>query len=131
MSFGSLFLEFPEFSNSIYTFNLEVVHGNVYNQAMDQKIGWTVVDIFRHFFSVRQNVVIYICETTDNKHIARKRKFDLWFWKYSDGTILKEDGMAVIADTEIYNSMLVHKDNKFLDKIITAFRTLNERSGDK
>ncbi len=131
ISFGSVFSEFPEFSDSIYNFNLEVFHGDMYDQAMDQKIGETVVDIFRHFFAIRQNVIIYICDTSDNKHIVRKRKFDLWFWKYSDGSILKDDGLAVIEDTEIFNSLLVHKQNIFLDKIVSAFRTLNERAADK
>ena len=29
------FLEYPEFSGDIYTFNLEVLKGDVYSQAMD------------------------------------------------------------------------------------------------
>ncbi len=45
--------------------------------------------------------------------------------------MLKVDGVAVIADFEIYNSLLIHKENKFADKIITAFNTLNERVDDK
>ena len=82
-------------------------------------------------FNARQNVAIYICDSADDRHLARKRKFDLWFWKYNDGSIVKEDGIAVIANFEIYNSLLVHKENKLADKIIDVFRTLNERADDK
>ena len=63
--------------------------------------------------------------------MARKRKFDLWFWKYNDGSILKEDGLAVIAGMEIYNSLLLHKQHQHAEGIINAFRTLNERADDK
>ncbi len=95
------------------------------------RIGATVVTVLQRFFAAKQNVVIYICDTTSERHLSRKRKFDLWFWKYNDGSILKEDGLAVISDTELYNSLLVHRENRLSDRIISAFRTLNERTSEK
>ena len=63
--------------------------------------------------------------------MARKRKFDYWFWKYSDDSIIKEDGVAVVDDMEILNSLLVHKNNPHSTEIIFAFKDLNARAGDK
>ncbi len=131
VDYSFLFPEFPEFSKDVYTFNLEVVSGNIYDQAMDAKIAETVIAIFLEFFTARQNVVIYICDTSDERQFVRKRKFDTWFWKYNDGSFVKEDGLAVISDIAIYNSLLVHKQHAFLDKVIAAFRSLNERTNDK
>jgi len=63
--------------------------------------------------------------------MARKRKFDLWFWIYNDGSLIKEDGMAIVEGTVIYNAMLLHKHNKQLTDIILAFKDLNEKAGNK
>jgi len=131
VDYSFLFPEYPEFSKDVYTFNLEVVKGNIYEQAMDAKIAKTVIAIFLTFFNSKQNIVIYICDTTDDRQFARKRKFDTWFWRYNDGSFLKEDGLAVISDVPIYNSLLVHKQNKYIDSIIKAFQILNERANEK
>jgi hypothetical protein len=78
-----------------------------------------------------ENVAIYVCDTADERHLARKRKFDYWFWKYNDGSIIKEDGVAVVEEVEILNSLLVHRNNPRLMQIILAFKDLNARAGDK
>lgn len=130
LSYGYMFDD-PEFSDSVFTFNLDLKDGDADDAATDERVGLTIVEIFRAFFETKQNVVIYICESADNRHLARKRKFDFWFWKFNDGSIVKEDGIAVIEDVEIYNSLLIHKDNYYLNTIIDAFRQLNSRAGEK
>jgi len=131
IAYGDLFPDYPEFAEDAYSFNLEVVIDDAEIQILDERVGLTVVAIFRYFFNSMQNVAIYICDSSDDRQLARKRKFDFWFWKYNDGSIVKEDGTAVIASFQIYNSLLVHKQNIFADKIITAFKALNEKADDK
>jgi hypothetical protein len=63
--------------------------------------------------------------------LARKRKFDLWFWKYSDGSIIKEDELAVVEGVKIYNTLLLHRDNEYFNNILQAFKALNARDYDK
>lgn len=126
--YGFLFTAYPEFSTDIYSFNLEVTKGSAEHTVPDETIGRTVVAIFREFFDFKKNAVVYICIGGDQRHLARKRKFDIWYWKYNDGTILREDGVAVIADSQIYNSLLLHADNDHVAGIISTFRTLNERA---
>jgi hypothetical protein len=74
---------------------------------------------------------VYVCDSADERHLARKRKFDLWFWKYIDGSIIKEDGVAVVEGIEILNSLLVHRNNPHCTELIFAFKDLNARAGDK
>jgi hypothetical protein len=74
---------------------------------------------------------VYVCDSMDSRQYARKRKFDLWFYSYNDGTLIKEDGLAMIEGTEIYNAMILHKKNNQLTEIILAFKELNEKAGDK
>jgi hypothetical protein len=55
----------------------------------------------------------------------------MWFWSHNNGTLLKEDGLAVIEGTEIYNSIILHKENSQLLHIILALKELNERAAEK
>ena len=67
----------------------------------------------------------------DERQYARKRKFDYWFWKYNDGSILKEDRIAIIEDVEILNSLLILKSNPHCGEVVFAFKELNERANEK
>lgn len=131
LDYSYMFSDYPLIADKIYSFNIDVVEGNWDDASTDEKIGVTIVEIFRLFFERIKNVAVYVCDSTDDRHLARKRKFDWWFWKYSDGTILKEDGIAVIEDVEILNSLLVHKSNPKLTDIILAYKSINERANDK
>ena len=131
LAYDYLFVDYPDFAKDVYAFNLDLLVGDVEDRTMDEKVGQTIVEIFRNFFAYKQNVAVYVCDSSDDRHLARKRKFDFWFWKYNDGSIIKEDSIAVIADFEIYNSLLIHKQNIHADGIINAFRTLNARADDK
>jgi hypothetical protein len=96
LDYSYMFSDYPLIADNIYSFNIDVVEGNWDYASIDEKIGVTIVEIFRLFFERVKNVAVYVCDSTDDRHLARKRKFDWWFWKYSDGSILKEDGIAVI-----------------------------------
>jgi hypothetical protein len=129
--YGYMFDEYPVIREHIYTFNIEVLSGNPEIVTEDERIGLTILEVFRSFFDRIDNVVVYVCDNLDSREYARKKKFDYWFWKYNDGSIIKEDGMAIIEGQPIINSMLLHKKNAHLTEIILAFKELNERAGTK
>jgi Family of unknown function (DUF6169) len=131
LDYSYMFADYPGLAESVYTFNIDVLDGNAGFSAEDERIGLTVVEVFSVFFRRVENVAVYVCDNADERHLARKRKFDLWFWKYNDGTIIKEDGVAVVEDIEILNSLLVHRRNPHCAEIIFAFKDLNARVGDK
>jgi hypothetical protein len=125
MEYGEHFVEYPELAPFIYTFDIEVRGGDADEVVEDERIGETVWSIFQNFFAGVQNAVIYVCDNLDGRHRARKKKFDWWFFKYNDGTIIKENGLISQDDMEIFNSLLVHKDHTHLREIINAFKELN------
>jgi hypothetical protein len=131
LDYGFMFSEYPGIANNIYSFNIEVIAGDETVAAGDERIGITVVEVFRLFFEKIRNVAVYVCDSMDDRQQARKRKFDLWFWKYSDGSILKEDGIAIVEEVEILNALLIHKQNPRLLEIILAYKEINERAGNK
>jgi hypothetical protein len=126
-----MFSDYPAIAENIFSFNIDVLDGNADSSITDDRIGVTILAVFNLFFKKLENVGVYVCDSIDDRQLARKRKFDLWFWKYNDGSLLKEDGMALIEGVEIYNSLLLHKANKRLTEIILAYKELNERAGDK
>jgi hypothetical protein len=103
LDYSYMFEEYPSIAKNVFTFNIDVISGAPDEAIGDERIGSTVFHVFKVFFEKIENVAVYVCDTLDERHLARKRKFDLWFWKFNDGSILKEDGIAVIEGTPIYN----------------------------
>ncbi len=128
LDYSIIFSDYPHIASNVYMFNIDVLDGNPDDGIGDEKIGLTVLQVFNDFFKKVRNVAVYICDSSDDRQLARKRKFDLWFWKYNDGSLLKEDGIAVVDGQLIYNAMLLHKENDQLVEIILAYQELNERS---
>ena len=131
LDYSFMFSDYPAIAQNVFSFNIDVLDGNADSSITDDRIGITILEVFKLFFTKLENVVVYVCDSIDDRQLARKRKFDLWFWKYNDGSLLKEDGIALIEGVEIYNSLLLHKANKRLTEIILAYKELNERAGDK
>jgi len=131
LDYSYMFADYPDLSGNIYSFNIEVMVGDADISVADEAIGLTIVEVFRVFFNRIKNVAVYVCDSADERHLARKRKFDFWFWKYNDDSIIKEDGVAVVEGMEILNSLLVHRNNPRCSQIIFAFKDLNARAGDK
>jgi hypothetical protein len=126
-----MFYQYPSLAENIYTINIDVLEGTIEHIIEDNRIGITVIEIFKLFFANVDNAVIYICDSSDNRQYARKRKFDFWFNKYSNGEILKADGIAVIEETEILNSILVSQQNPKAHEIIVAFKAINKTADQK
>ena len=132
LDYSHMFDAYPEISNYVYTFNIDVVEGDTKKAFTDERISTTVAEVVRLFFEQIENVIVYVCDNLDNRQMARKRKFDIWFWQNNDGSIIKEDELTFVEGVEIYNSLLVHKNNKNSGQILAAFRELNSRDfGDK
>jgi hypothetical protein len=131
LDYSFMFADYPSIANHVYTFNIDVIDSPLSKLMSDERIGLTVVEVIRLFFEEFNNVAIYICDSVDNRQLARKRKFDLWFWKYNDGSIIKEDELAIVEGVKVYNTLLLHAQNEHFDEILHAFKMLNARDYDK
>lgn len=102
-----------------------MVTGDPTTSPGDERIALTVLSVFRAFFLREHNVIVYVCDGLDNRHLARKRKFEGWFSRYNDGTLIKADNVATIEDTEIHNSIILHVRNESRQEILRAYEDLN------
>ena len=131
IDYNFMFYQYPSLAENIYTINIDVLEGDIDGTIEDDRIGVTVIEIFKLFFANIENAVIYICDSSDNRQYARKRKFDVWFNKYNNGNLLKENGIAVIEGTKILNTILVSSLHPKANEIITAFKTINRTAEQK
>lgn len=93
----------------------------------DSAIFPTIVAIITDFFRTRQRVVLYICDDSDSKELARKRKFDGWYTRLGDSFFEKYDLPTVAAGPERYfASVFFRRDNPYRFAIVAAFERLVE-----
>jgi hypothetical protein len=124
--FSTPFSDYPEIANNVFGFNLEVneMPEGLTKLSLDKRIAATVTTIVKAFLNENSNVVVYICDNSDNREKARFHKFNNWFKVYNDGTIIQLRGVIRAGDTNILNALLIHKDNRLKNDFIEAYEIL-------
>lgn len=124
--FSAVFSDYPELAPNVFGFNLELKSKpeGMEKIPQDKYIAATVTTIVKSFLYEHENVVIYICDNSDNREKARFHKFTNWFKTYNDGSIIQLKGIIRANDTDILNALLIHKENKLLNEFIEAYEIL-------
>ena len=88
----------------------------------DVKIGQTIAEIVKSFFRRTDNVLVYICDTSDKMQAARNRKFKMWFHQYAgtDDFVFVSEIMNV-AEDEYFAAMIMKKSQLHTQETINAF----------
>jgi hypothetical protein len=82
LSYSEYFKDYKAIADNIYAFNVELLKRKKINVTLDERIGFTVVQIVKHFLEGLVNAVVYVCDTSYSRELIRKRKFDSWFRQY-------------------------------------------------
>ena len=98
--------------------NIEKSHG-----SYDKKIKDTIIAIIEDFFIENQDVLLYICDTSDNREAARNRLFLRWFAQYSPDRFTICTANSKVEDTEFYMAIIVANNNPKKDSITLDFET--------
>lgn len=96
--------------------NLEIDHAyqlvitnisKIKTRGVDIKIGQTIAAIVNSFFIDNQNVLLFICDISDNHQAARNRKFSSWFRQYADSSnMLMETEIILVEDNAYFISVI-------------------------
>ncbi|MBX3242234.1 MAG: hypothetical protein KIT80_14685 [Chitinophagaceae bacterium] len=126
--FSTPFSDYPELAPNVFGFNLELKFKpeGLDKVPPDKRIGETVTIILKTFLREKKNVVVYICDNSDNREKARFHKFTNWFRAYNDGTIIQLRGVIRTGNINILNALLIHRDNLLLNDFIEAYQILTE-----
>ncbi len=123
-----------EISNKVYEFVIGILENPTIGKIpSDVRIGDTVAVIFNDFFKRNNdNVAIYICDSSDLKQEVRMKKFQQWYYKYQDSTLIKMD--EVLIDTKNNRfpiSIIAKRTNPYLIEIFTAFATISDQMNEE
>ena len=115
---------------NLYQFFISELTGNHY--APDPKIKSTIWAVLQEFFLQNENVVIYICDTTDGKQAIRNRLFQKWYNEFEE----KEDytfmtGMAEYEGVSYFASAIAANSNPHLAEVKQAFEQFVDQIHDK
>ncbi len=100
--------------------------GGTLSPSYDNRIEITVVKIISDFLSDVENSAVYLCDTSDKRQKARKRKFDFWFNKHSSDELEKYDLEFNYENIEFLPSLIVHKNNPFREELVEIFKAQTE-----
>ena len=92
------------------------------NSPNDSKVKQTIICIIEEFFISNPEVLLYQCETGDNRQDARQRLFYKWFSESanSDRFVLKVS--SIIAEGVVnYIALIATKDNPNIERILGDF----------
>ncbi len=118
----------PLFTEFAFEFVIEVAENPLPKlPPPDAVIPVTIANIFNDFFSLKEKVVVYICEDADGRAKARNRKFAQWFDQ------VRQNGLSFVkfdyhfgTQTEFfYTSLIMRIDNPYMADVIISFQKLS------
>lgn len=122
-----LFPTLPELTGCIFEFVLALVKrppGILL--APDSRIAPTVMAAITDFLKADPNrVITCICDSSDRRELARKRKFDQWFDTFATHDFRKQEGTLTDTDgISFYIAALWLQTHLLTDQIAVAFNDL-------
>ena len=103
-------------------YEFSIINENRQPSPNDRKMRDTVCAVIEELFECNPDILLYQCETDDNKQAARDRLFVRWFKEYAgnDKYVIKVS-KVVDENTENYTAIIVQQSNPELNRIITEF----------
>ncbi len=103
-------------------YEFSIINQNRKSSPNDRKVRDTVFCIIEEFFNSNPDILLYQCETGDNRQAMRDRLFLRWFKEYehSDRYFIKVSEI-VAEKVSNYTAIIVQKDNPNLEAIISDF----------
>lgn len=103
-------------------YELGILNENKKNSPNDQKVKKTIQCLIEEFFLTNPDILLYQCETGDNRQTMRARLFTKWFneYDYRERFYVK---VSVLQDeeTDNYIALIVQKNNPELEAIKQTF----------
>ncbi|MDZ7900962.1 MAG: DUF6169 family protein [Arcicella sp.] len=122
------------YSYSTYEFAIEVADNPLQGRPpLDARIPITIASIFIDFFErFTEPLVIYICDSSDSKQLARQRKFNTWFAEFKRPEFFKVEANLLDKNgNPIPSSLILKLSNPFFMQIIEEFKMIIEGYSNK
>lgn len=108
-------------------YQLIIINRNGKNSPNDIKIRETIFCILEEFFRCNPSILLYICETGDNRQAARSRLFLRWFKEYDGAKNYYLQEVSITSEAiENYAALILQKDNPHFESIVSDFNNAIE-----
>ena len=122
-----LFATYTDLQIQVFEMSISVAQNHTGGRLpADPLISPTIAAIFYNFFRTREQVIVYVCDTSDKRQSARARKFDAWFYSYSHPHLAKLNKVIPDGDRFTFISMILHDQNPYRNRVAEAFFELGE-----
>lgn len=115
--------EYDDTSFSFETYQLVIINSNNKKSPRDAKVKETIISIVESFFHDNKSVLLYICETGDQRQSIRNRLFKHWFSSYIYQDLFTFISASVKDEYGIVNhaAIIVRTDNPLMPMIVSEF----------
>jgi hypothetical protein len=121
-----IFAENSSYNQYTFEFVIEVAENLTHKKpSLDSRIPLTIALIFQDFFTLRETIVVYICDNSDSKANARNRKFSQWFEQYNKLSLMKIDFVFGTNLEKYFTSLIMRIDNPNMVEIIGEIQDLS------
>jgi len=104
-----------------------IINANLKSSPNDPKLKDVILRVIDEFFEQNPDILLYVCETGDDKQAARNRLFARWFRETEQSTKYYFNNVEIDADgIENYAAIIVQKSNPELEEIIYKFNEVVE-----
>lgn len=123
---GYVFAGYPELEPTVFELVIRLVLNKNRNRTPpDSRIAATVAEVLRLFLTRTERVIIYICDSSDLREVARARKFDGWYEYYRGIDFIKINRNIIDSSGEVYlTALIMRHDNPLKVRIFEAFDRL-------
>lgn len=90
--------------------------------SYDSNVKETLLTIIKQFFIENDNVLLYICDTSDGREAKRNRLFIRWFEEFANpAQFTMRAASAVVEGQGFYAAIIVENSNPRLEAILADF----------
>jgi hypothetical protein len=128
---GYVFHKHPSIKEDVFEFVIDLVNKPIGRLPLaDPLIEPTIARIFQDFFARRGVVVVYICDSSDNRQAVRHRMFNRWFHRYRHLGFVKLDAEFLDPLGIIYTSLIMHRSYRHRAEVIEAFFEVTDEANE-
>lgn len=131
---GYIFPDDPDLDSHVFELVIKLIINTTGKRTpSDPRIAATIAEIFNAFLARNERIIVYICDSSDLRQVARARKFDGWYEYYRGIDFIKINRNIVDPSGEIYlTALIIRHDNPNKVRIFDAFdRLTSGQQGEK
>lgn len=121
-----IFSQYPTLQGRVFSYSFYPQGQILEKSKLDSRIKQTVAYSISNFFSKYDNLIVFVCDSSDERELCRKKLFDRWFSEFNNGVLEKYDGTVGSGDYVILNTIIMRADLNDKSFVIEIFELLND-----